>query len=70
MFEQLGFFRDYFVDGKFVGSVKLNDYEGQIGYYSKKTLVVENEIVLDNKRKIKKGTTTYHFTYPLNGKLK
>lgn len=69
MFEHLGFFREYFVKGKFIGTIRLEDYDGKIGYYSKVTGVADSDIILEKNKKIKKDTEFYHFTYPLNGKI-
>ena len=69
MFEHLGFFREYFVKGKFIGTIRLEDYDGKIGYYSKVTGVAEENIILESKKVIKKGTEFYYFTYTLSGKI-
>lgn len=69
MFEQIGFFREYHANGKFVGTINLSTYEGEIGYYSKTKGIAESNIFLQNKKVIKKGTEYYYFVYPLNGKL-
>ena len=69
MFEHLGFFREYFLKGKFIGTIRLEDYDGKIGYYSKVTGVAEENIILESKKVIKKGTEFYYFTYPLSGKI-
>ena len=69
MFEHLGFFREYFVKGKFIGTIRLDEYEGAIGYYSKVTGLADTDVILDKNKKIKKGTEFYYFTYPLSGKI-
>lgn len=68
MFEQLGYFKEYYVNDKFIGSINCKKDRDVIGYLGKKTEVCEETITLDNNKKIKKGTSAVTFLYPLCGK--
>lgn len=69
-FEEIGFFIEYIVDGKFVGTKKSEADRTEIGYNGRRIEVLTEEIILDNKKKIKAGTTVKTLLYPLCGKLK
>ena len=68
-FEDLGFFIEYHVGDKYVGSllVDTNDRK-EIGYYSRIYEVAEQDILLDKNKVIKKGTKFHTYIYPLCGK--
>lgn len=66
--EIIGYFEEYFIKGKFVGTKKVEKQNREIGYYGRQDKTAEQEIVLDNKKKIKKGEDYYTRYYPLNGK--
>lgn len=67
-FEELGFFEEYYCNNKMIG-VKKAEYDGirKIGYYGRVNFIAENDIILDNKKKIKKGLEYYTLLYPLCG---
>jgi len=65
----IGYFEEFMVDGKFIGTLLCEKQEREIGYYGKQTKIAESDIFLQNKKKIKKGTEFYTRYYPLNGKL-
>lgn len=69
MFEILGYFREYYIDNKFIGCLNIKKDREQIGYYGRKYEILEDDIFLDNKKKIKKGTKVNTIIYPLNGKI-
>ena len=64
----IGYFEEFLIDNKFIGTRKCEKQDREIGYYGKKTLIAENDIVLDNKKVIKKGAEYYTRYYPLNGR--
>ena len=70
-FEDLGYFLEYLVDGKYIGSINIDkpDRE-QIGYYGKIDAIAEKDIVFKNKKRIKKGQHYYTRMYPLCGQKK
>jgi len=65
----IGYFEEFIVQGKFIGTLLCEKQDREIGYYGKKTMIATEDIVLQNKKKIKKGTEFYTRYYPLNGKL-
>lgn len=68
--EIIGYFEEYFINGKFIGTLPCDeDKNREIGYYGKKIKKSSEDIVLENKKKIKKGVEYYTRYYPLNGKM-
>ena len=65
----IGYFEEFIINGKFIGTLLCEKQDREIGYYGKKTLIANKDIILQNKKKIKKGTEFYTRYYPLNGKL-
>lgn len=67
--EIIGYFEEYVVDSKFIGTLLCDEQkERVIGYYGKIEKIAESDIVLQNKKKIKKGQKYHTRYYPLNGK--
>ena len=70
MFNQIGFFKEYYVNGKFIGSVSNCEKDRDvIGYEGKIIETLKESIITDNKKKIKENTTVTTILYPLCGKL-
>lgn len=70
-FKKLGFYIEYMVDGKYVGSVNIEQPDRkEIGYYGRIDEVATEDIVFGNKKRIKKGTNYYTRMYPLCGSRK
>lgn len=66
----IGYFEEYIIAGKFIGVKACQEQPDRvIGYYGTKPAVAENDIVIDNKRKIKKGQQYYTRYYTLNGRV-
>lgn len=66
----IGYFEEYIVNNKFIGTLVCEEQNRIIGYYGKKISIAKKDIDLQNKKKIKKGTEFYTRYYPLNGKVK
>ena len=68
-FEQLGYFLEYMIDDKYIGSIIMDkpDRE-QVGYYGRIDEVATQDIIFKNKKRIKKGQSFYTRMYPLCGK--
>jgi hypothetical protein len=64
----IGYFEEFIIDGKFIGTKNCEKQEREIGYYGKKTNIANEKIILDNKKTIKKGQEYYTRYYPLNGR--
>ena len=57
IFETKGFFKDYFLDGKFIGSLMNVEKDRDVfGYYGRKKEILTENIKFKNKT-LKKGTT-------------
>lgn len=70
-FKNIGYFVEYMVDNKFVGSINISEPDREeVGYYGRIDAIAEKDIVFKNKRRIKKGTHYYTRMYPLCGQKK
>lgn len=70
-FQNLGYFLEYLVDGKYIGSVNISEPDRkEVGYYGRIDAVAEKDIVFKNKKRIKKGQNYYTRMYPLCGPKK
>lgn len=64
----IGYYEEFLIDNKFVGTKICQQQNREIGYYGKQIKIAETDIILDNKKKIKKGQEYYTRYYPLNGR--
>jgi hypothetical protein len=64
----IGYFEEFMIDGKFIGTKVCQEQEREIGYYGKEIHIANTDIILDNKKKIKKGQQYYTRYYHLNGR--
>lgn len=70
-FQEQGFYVEYMVAGKYVGSINIAQPDRkEIGYYGRIDAVATDDILLNNKKRIKKGTKYYTRLYPLCGNRK
>ena len=68
-FEKIGYFIEYMIDTKYIGTITIEQPDRkEIGYYSRIDSVANQDILLDNKKRIKKGQSYYTRMYPLCGK--
>lgn len=70
MFKEFGFTKEYYIENKFIGTISTKKDRDIYGYNGKKLEKIDSDIILDNKRKIKKNTEVVTMIYPLCGKLK
>ena len=68
MFEELGYYKEYYIYNKFIGFIECEKDREIIGYKGRKQETVLNDITLQNKKKIKQGTICNTIIYPLCGK--
>lgn len=69
-FKHLGYFLEYFVNGKSIGTKKIDDPGNQqIGYEGRCIFTTTEKIVTDNKKVIKAGTEVKSVLYPLCGRI-
>jgi hypothetical protein len=69
-FKHLGYFLEYFVNGKSIGTRKITEPDRAIvGYEGRMIFVTEVDIHLDNKKRIKAGTEVKSVLYPLCGRI-
>ena len=70
VFEHVGYFKDYYVNRKFVGTVKVDEKDREVyGYTGRKEEVLTEDMVI-NKKKLKKGTTVITELGVLCGRVK
>ena len=68
-FEKIGYFIEYMIDTKYICTITIEQPDRkEIGYYSRIDSVANQDILLDNKKRIKKGQSYYTRMYPLCGK--
>ncbi len=68
VFKDIGYFVEYCVDGKLIGTLLIdNPDREEIGYYSRIDAVADSDIKLQRNKIIKKGTKYYTRLYPLCG---
>ncbi len=68
MFEHLGFFKEYYIGSKLIGTLPC-DEDRPIGYAGRKNETFSEAIIFNNGKKIKPGTEVTTMIYPLNGKI-
>lgn len=71
IFEIKGYSKDYFVKGKFIGTIVLDKPDRKVyAYAGKITEVLENDVLLKNKKIIKKGTEVVTELLPICGRAR
>lgn len=65
MFKKFGYFKEYYMNNKFMGLIECDKDREKFGFFGKVEEVLKEDILLTNKRKIKKGkkVTTMLFEY-------
>ena len=69
MFTNIGFYKEYYLNNKYIGSIKAEKDRDIIGYNGKKLELLKEPIVLENKKKLKINIEYYTILYPLCGKI-
>lgn len=68
-FEHIGYFKEFYKDGKYIGTLSCETDGRDIGYNGRKKETSPNDIILQNKKKIKANTEVTTAIYPLCGKM-
>ena len=68
MFEEIGYYKEFYIKSKFIGLLHGVECDRVIGYNGKKIEVLQTDVILSNNKKIKSGTEVMTMIYPLNGK--
>ena len=68
-FEELGYFKEYFVGSKFIGVIKCEKDREVMGYNGRKIETLSEDTILGNKQKLKKGVEVTTYLQILCGKM-
>jgi hypothetical protein len=68
-FEDIGYFKEFYLDSKFIGTVACELNGREIGYYGRLVCPVFDDIKLDNKKIIKAGSVVTTMIFPLCGRV-
>ena len=69
IFEDLGFFKEYYVNGRFFGTIKCERDREEIGYNGRTEEVLTETVILDNKKRLIAGIRVATVIYPMTGKF-
>lgn len=69
MFSNFGYYKEYYLNGKYIGSIKTDKDRDVIGYNGRLNENIDSIIILDNKKKLKINTIYQTILYPLCGKI-
>ena len=70
MFETFGYFKEYYINNKFIGSLNCEKDRETYGFFGKKTEMIELDLILSNGRKIKKGEQVNTFLFQFCSTIK
>ena len=70
-FQAFGYYLDYYnTDNKYIGSLTIKEpVSNYLGFKSKTKITLDNDLILDNKRKVKKGQVVYYKQEVFQGKI-
>jgi len=69
-FETIGYFTEYFIGDKYIGTLPCERPTNELfGYCSQELITLNEDITLENKKRIKKNTEVKTFNQVLCGKL-
>jgi len=68
-FENIGYFKEYYCNNDFIGSIVTQDADQDFGFMSRVFHVAKSDFKI-GKKWIKKGSEYYTVLMPLCGKLK
>lgn len=69
-FEIIGYFKEYYQNGKFIGTLPCPEPTNEVfGYYSQELVTMEADRITDQNRKLRAGKCYKTYTFPLCGKM-
>lgn len=70
IFQIIGYSTDFYIRSRFIGSIKQNKPDREVlGYHGRVNEITNNNIILDNGKKINKGTLVVTECIALCGKV-
>lgn len=69
IFSHLGYFKEYYIDNKFIGIIVCEKDREVIGYNGRVKETLKENVCCSNKKVIKKGSEVTTLLYPLCGKI-
>lgn len=70
MFTYFGYYKEYYLNGKYLGNINTDKDRNKIGYIGKKSEILSNALILSNGKKLKPNIQYETILYPLCGKVK
>ena len=70
MFKELGYYKEFYIDGKLIGIINCEKDREEVGYNGRKKETFNAEFILTNKKKTKSGIEYTTIIYPLCGRIK
>lgn len=69
-FETIGYSKDFYVNGKYAGSIRFDEPDREVfGYTGRIQEVLSTDLIIKGKRKAKAGETVVTELFPLNGRI-
>jgi hypothetical protein len=69
MFKTFGYFKEYYINNKYIGSLDCEKDRDIYGFFGKKIETIESNLTLSNNRKIKQGEQVTTFLFELCDKI-
>lgn len=69
MFEELGYYKEYYLGGKLIGIINCEKDRDILGYNGRKKEKLNKEVVFQNKKKAKANVEYLTIVYPLCGRI-
>lgn len=67
-FKHLGYIREYYINGKFIGSVNTEKDREECGYFGKQIEILKQDLTLGKNKKIKAGTEVMTMLIEMSGR--
>jgi hypothetical protein len=67
MFKKLGYFKEYYINNKLIGTLICDKDRDVYGFFGMKIEIIEFDLILSNKKIIKKGKQVNTFLFELCG---